>query len=65
MTRTAFSIVVIAMALRALGAGEARDSLAARGFEPVGSTPEEYASHLKDEWKRVGQVVKVANIRLE
>ena len=50
---------------KALGAGEARDSLAARGFEPVGSTPEEYAAHLKDELKRIGQVVKIANIRLD
>jgi tripartite-type tricarboxylate transporter receptor subunit TctC len=50
---------------KALGGGEAKESLAARGFEPVGSTPEEYAAHLKDELRRVAQVVKVANIRLE
>lgn len=53
----------IAKALQ--GAGEAKDSLAARGFEPVGSTPEEYAAHLRDELRRVAQVVKLANIRLD
>jgi tripartite-type tricarboxylate transporter receptor subunit TctC len=46
-------------------ASEVRDSLASRGFEPVGSTPEEYAAHLKEELKRVAEVVKRANIRLE
>jgi tripartite-type tricarboxylate transporter receptor subunit TctC len=46
-------------------APEVKDSLASRGFEPVGSTPEEYAAHLRDELKRVAQVVKAAKIRLE
>jgi tripartite-type tricarboxylate transporter receptor subunit TctC len=53
----------IAKALQ--GAGDLKDNLAARGFEPVGSTPEEYAAHLRDELKRVAEVVKRANIRLE
>ena len=47
------------------GAGDLKDNLAARGFEPVGSTPEEYAAHLRDELKRVAEVVKRAHIRLE
>ena len=46
-------------------APEVKDSLAARGFEPVGSTPEEYAAHLRQELKSVAEVVKLANIRLE
>jgi tripartite-type tricarboxylate transporter receptor subunit TctC len=50
---------------KALQGGEAKESLAARGFEPVGSSPEEYAAHLKDESRRIAQVVKLANIRLE
>ncbi|HEX2827033.1 MAG TPA: tripartite tricarboxylate transporter substrate binding protein [Burkholderiales bacterium] len=45
--------------------GDIRDALAARGFEPVGSTPEEYAAHIRDEMKRVAHVVKLAHIRLE
>jgi tripartite-type tricarboxylate transporter receptor subunit TctC len=55
--------VEIAKALQ--GAGEAKDSLLARGFEPVGSTPEEYAVHLRDELGRIARVVKLANIRIE
>ncbi len=50
---------------KALQGGELKENLAARGFEPVGSTPEEYAAHLRDELKRVAEVVKRANIRLE
>jgi tripartite-type tricarboxylate transporter receptor subunit TctC len=46
-------------------APEVKDSLAARGFEPVGSTPEEYAAHLRDEMKRIARIVKLANIALE
>ena len=49
----------------ALQAGEVREGLAARGFEPVGSTPEDYAAHLRDEMKRIAHIVKLANIRLE
>ena len=47
------------------GAPDVRDGLAARGFEPVGSTPEEYTAQLRDELKRVAHVVKLANIRLD
>jgi tripartite-type tricarboxylate transporter receptor subunit TctC len=53
----------IAKALR--GGSDLKDGLAARGFEPVGSTPQEYAAHLRDELNRVARVVKLANIRLD
>jgi tripartite-type tricarboxylate transporter receptor subunit TctC len=46
-------------------APEVRDALASRGFEPVGSTPEEYAAHIRDELTRVAELVKRAHIRLE
>jgi tripartite-type tricarboxylate transporter receptor subunit TctC len=49
----------------AIKAPDLKEGLAARGFEPVGSTPEEYAAHLRDELKRYAHIVKVANIRLE
>jgi tripartite-type tricarboxylate transporter receptor subunit TctC len=45
--------------------GGVKETLAGLGFEPVGSTPAQYAAHLRDELKRVGQIVKVANIRVE
>jgi tripartite-type tricarboxylate transporter receptor subunit TctC len=47
------------------GSAETRESLATRGFEPVGSTPAEYTAHLRDELQRVAKVVKLAHIRLE
>ena len=75
---TAFGVLVPAKTPRAIvnrlsaeiarslqGAGDAKDSLLARGFEPVGSTPEEYAAHLRDELGRIARVVKLANIRVE
>jgi tripartite-type tricarboxylate transporter receptor subunit TctC len=75
---TAFGVLVPAKTPRAIvnrlsaeisgplqGAGDARDSLLARGFEPVGSTPEEYAAHLRAELGRIARVVKLANIRIE
>jgi tripartite-type tricarboxylate transporter receptor subunit TctC len=46
-------------------APEVKDALASRGFEPVGSTPEEYAAHIRDEMKRIAEVVKRANIKLD
>ena len=49
----------------AIKAPELKEGLAARGFEPVGSTPDEYAEHLRNELKRYAHLVKVANIRLE
>ena len=49
----------------AIRAPDLKESLAARGFEPVGSSAEEYAAHLRDEFKRYAHIVRVANIRLE
>ena len=44
---------------------EARARLAADGSEPVGSTPEEYAQHLKSELARFSKVIQDAGIRIE
>jgi tripartite-type tricarboxylate transporter receptor subunit TctC len=49
----------------AIQAPDLKEGLAARGFEPVGSTPEEYAEHLRNGLRRYAHLVKVANIRLE
>jgi tripartite-type tricarboxylate transporter receptor subunit TctC len=50
---------------KSLQGGDLKESLAARGFEPVGSTPEQYTAYLSEELKRVARVVKLANIRLD
>jgi len=39
--------------------------LAARGLEAMGSTPQEYAAQIKDEFVRYGRIAKAANIRLD
>jgi tripartite-type tricarboxylate transporter receptor subunit TctC len=39
--------------------------LAAEGAEAIGSTPEEFAAHLKTELARVAAVVHAAGIRIE
>jgi tripartite-type tricarboxylate transporter receptor subunit TctC len=75
---TAFGVLVPAKTPRAIvnrlstdiagslhGASDVKDNLALRGFEPVGSTPEEYAAQIRDEMKRIAHVVKLAHIRLE
>jgi tripartite-type tricarboxylate transporter receptor subunit TctC len=49
----------------ALRAPEAKASLASRGLEAVGSTPQEYAAQIKDEFVRYGRIAKAAGIRLD
>jgi tripartite-type tricarboxylate transporter receptor subunit TctC len=44
---------------------EVRHSLNARGFDAVGSTPEEYRVHLREELKLYARLVKIAGIRPE
>ena len=50
---------------KSLHGGDVKEGLAARGFEPVGSTPEQYTAQLREELQRVARVVKLANIRLD
>ena len=42
-----------------------RDKFVADGWETVGSTPEQYATHLRDESSRIAKTAKAANITLE
>jgi tripartite-type tricarboxylate transporter receptor subunit TctC len=44
---------------------DVRESLTARGLEPIGGTPGEYAEHLREDLQRIARIVKLANIRLE
>jgi tripartite-type tricarboxylate transporter receptor subunit TctC len=48
-----------------LQSAESRAALAARGLEAVGSTPQDYAAQLRDEFVRYGRIAKAANIRLD
>jgi tripartite-type tricarboxylate transporter receptor subunit TctC len=42
-----------------------KEKFAKLGFEPVGSTPEEFAAQIKSEIPKWGKVIRDANIRVE
>jgi tripartite-type tricarboxylate transporter receptor subunit TctC len=44
---------------------EVRERLATLGFEPVASTPEEFARHARAEFERWAQVIKDSNIKAQ
>jgi len=48
-----------------LTSAEIKDRLAKQGLESVGSTPEQYAAHLRAESARYAQLVKLVGIKLE
>jgi tripartite-type tricarboxylate transporter receptor subunit TctC len=51
--------------VRALKQPDVSKRLAAEGAELIGSTPDEFAAHIKAEIARVGKVVRAAGIRIE
>jgi tripartite-type tricarboxylate transporter receptor subunit TctC len=51
--------------VRILRTPEVREKLASDGSEPVGSTPEEFAAHIKSEIAKWHKVVSEANIKAE
>jgi len=44
---------------------EVKEKLSGLGFDPVGSTPDEFAARIKNEIERWGKVIKDAGIRVE
>jgi tripartite-type tricarboxylate transporter receptor subunit TctC len=44
---------------------ELRDRLGKQGLEAVGSTPQEYATHLREERSRYGRLIRSAGIKLD
>ena len=51
--------------VKVLRSAEGKSSLAGRGLEAVGSTPQEYAAQIKDEFTRYGRIAKAAGIRVD
>jgi tripartite-type tricarboxylate transporter receptor subunit TctC len=51
--------------VKALQSPEVRAKLAAQGAEPLGSTPDEYASYVKKELERWAGVVKATGVTIE
>ncbi len=51
--------------VKILKSSEGKTSLAGRGLEAVGSTPQEYGAQIKDEFTRYGRIAKAAGIRVD
>ncbi|MFN7087251.1 MAG: Bug family tripartite tricarboxylate transporter substrate binding protein [Burkholderiales bacterium] len=51
--------------VKILNSPEIRERLSAQGLEAIGSTPERYAAHLKEELAQYGRIVTAAGIRLD
>jgi tripartite-type tricarboxylate transporter receptor subunit TctC len=51
--------------VRLIAAPETRDKLLVQGFEPVGSTPDEFAAYIKSEIAKWAKVIKTAKIKAE
>lgn len=51
--------------VKILAAAETRDKLLAQGFEPVGSTPDEFGVYIQSEIAKWGKVIKAAGIKAE
>lgn len=49
--------------VKAVKAPEVRNRLAGEGAEPIGSTPEEFAAHIKAEMARLGKVIRDAKLK--
>jgi tripartite-type tricarboxylate transporter receptor subunit TctC len=51
--------------VRAVRAPDLRDKLLAQGFEPVGSTPEEFTEHIRSESVKWGKVVRATGMKVD
>ena len=54
-----------AESVKALRGGSVRDSLSSEGAEVIGSTPEEFARHIRAEHARVGKMIKDGRLKME
>jgi tripartite-type tricarboxylate transporter receptor subunit TctC len=50
---------------KAIASADVRAKLAAQGAEPLGSTPAEYGTYLRNEIGRFGRIAKDAGAKLE
>ncbi len=51
--------------VKILQSPDGKSTLAARGIETVGSTPQEYREQIKEEFTRYGRIAKAAGIRVD
>ena len=51
--------------VKAVRSPEVRDRLSGEGADPIGSTPQEFADHIKAEMTRLGRVIREAKLKPE
>ena len=51
--------------MKALASADVRERLAGLGFEPVANSPEQFASQVKSDIERWGQVIRAAGIKVD
>jgi tripartite-type tricarboxylate transporter receptor subunit TctC len=51
--------------LRIIALPEVKEKLAAIGFEPIGTTPEEFATRIKVDVPKWAKIVREANIKVD
>jgi tripartite-type tricarboxylate transporter receptor subunit TctC len=51
--------------VKILRSPEVKDNMSSEGADPIGSSPEQFAAHIKSESQRWGQVIKQANIKVD
>jgi tripartite-type tricarboxylate transporter receptor subunit TctC len=49
--------------VRTLNSSQTRDRMTAQGVESVGSTPEEFAARIREEWTKWGKVIAAAGLK--
>ena len=54
-----------AESVKALRGGSVRESLSSEGADVVGSTPEEFARHIRAEHARIGKMIKDGRLKME
>jgi tripartite-type tricarboxylate transporter receptor subunit TctC len=54
-----------AESVKLLNAPDVRERLSAAGFEPIGTTPEQFGPYIRDEVAKWAKVVKATGIRAE
>jgi tripartite-type tricarboxylate transporter receptor subunit TctC len=54
-----------AESMKVLGAPDVKQRLDAAGFEPIGSTPEQFGTYIRTEVEKWTKVVRAAGVRVE
>ena len=54
-----------AESMKALATADVKQRLDNAGFEPIGTTPEQFGAYIRSETEKWGKVVRAAGVRVE